>query len=82
MTEVIPPDAYRLKDNDDDALTKHLGTARSFSFPLSFSLTIIYLTHAPIRAPDPNVFRLGGSTRGHYYLSVLFTVVWRNSFLP
>ena len=47
----------------------------SFFLPLKFSLTIVYLVFAPIRAPRPEHFfqpgALGGSTRGHYYLFVL-----------
>ena len=39
MTEVIRLEAYRLKDNDDDALSEELGTTMSFLLFLSFSLT-------------------------------------------
>ena len=37
-----------------------LGTAMSF-LPLKFSLSIVYLTFAPIKAPNPNTFVSGRS---------------------
>ena len=49
--EVIRPDAYRLKDDDDDILTNAWNSYVIFS--LKFSLTIVYLTFAPIKAPRP-----------------------------
>ena len=48
-------------------------------FSVSFSLTIVYLTFAPIKAPRPEHFwpvSLRGSTRVHYYLSFLFAIIW------
>ena len=51
MTEVIRLEAYRLKDNDDDALSEDLGTAMSFFLFLSIGLTFVYLANAPIKAP-------------------------------
>jgi len=69
--EVIRLDAYQLKDNNDDALSEHLGTAMSFFLFLSFSLTFVYLANAPIKAPQPEHFSARGA-RGLYYPYVLF----------
>ena len=73
MTEVIRPGTYRLKDDNGNVLTNTWNSEhlRRF-FPLKFSLTIVYLTFAPIKAPRPEYFRPGslrGSTRVHYHLS-------------
>ena len=48
--EVIRPDAYRLKDNSDNILSNAWNSYVIF-LPLKFSLTIVYLTFAPIKAP-------------------------------
>ena len=40
--ELIRPDAYRLKDNNDDVLSEHLEQLCHFFLFLSFSLTIIH----------------------------------------
>jgi len=54
--EVIRPDAHRLKDNDNDVLSKCLEQlCRSF-LCLSFSFTIVYLANAPTKAPRPEHF--------------------------
>ena len=52
---MIRPDTYRLKDDNDDILTKRLEQLCHF-LPLKFSLTIVYLAFAPIRAPRPKHF--------------------------
>ena len=90
---MIPPNAYRLKDNNnDDALTEHLGEAMSFFLFLSFSLTFVYLAKAPIKAPRPEHFLARGALGLHqgallplYFVFTLSTLVLsygEYSFLP
>ena len=51
-TEVIQPDAYQLKDDNGNVLTNTWKNEQLCRFfPKKFSLTIVYLTFAPIKAP-------------------------------
>ena len=76
---MIRPDAYRLKDNNDDALSEHLGTAMLFFHPLSFSLTITYLVYAPAKAPRPETLFDPGCLGAPLEYT---TIIMLNDYLP
>ena len=83
--EVIRPDAYRLKDNDDDVLSKRSEQlcrsflSLSFSFCLlskrSYKSTPTRTLFGPVRSGAP----IGGTITP---LFSSFTFIWKNSFLP
>ena len=73
-TEVIRPDAHRLKHNDNDVLSKRLEQLCLFFLSLSFSFTIVYLANAPIRAPRPEHFLARGARGAPLPLCFVFTL--------
>ena len=60
MTKVIRPEAHRLKDDDDDALSMDLRTAMYFTLFLSFSLTLLS-ERSYKSTPTQTLFGLGRS---------------------
>ena len=90
--EVIRLDTYQLKDDNDDALSEHLGTAMSFlSFPQFQSYLCLLSERSYKSTPTRTLFGLGhlgaplgGSTTPLFcfYFEYSFTFIWRNSFLP
>ena len=56
VTEVIRPDANRLKDDNGNVLTNTWNIEQLRRFPPKFGLTTFYSTLAPVKAPQPEHF--------------------------